>query len=95
MELSGLIVLVGPVPDPDDDESLDAVRGVAKELEQMALFMNLPMLRTERALLDAGVDVWARREDEPAEEAAGQGRELTSDARRVVAERLVELFTQY
>ncbi|MCD6361156.1 MAG: hypothetical protein J7M38_09845 [Armatimonadetes bacterium] len=95
VELSGLIVLVGPVPDPDDDESLDAVRGVAKELEQMALFMNLPMLRTERALLDAGVDVWARREDEPAEEAAGQGRELTSDARRVVAERLVELLTQY
>ena len=48
-----------------------------------------------QSLLDAGVDVWARREDEPAEEAAGQGRELTSDARRVVAERLVELFTQY
>jgi len=100
LELSGLVVLVGPVPDTGDEEKLDAVRGMASELEQMARFMNLPMLRTERALLDARVDVW-----QPAAEAAdpgdteGAGAEptagLTEDARRVIAECLVELLTQH
>ena len=78
-------------PDARNANILDAARGMAGELERMALFMGLPMLRTERALLDARVDVWQEPEAGDDEETPG----LTEDARRVIAERLVELLTQH
>lgn len=88
-ELPGLVVLVGPVPDPENTKTLQAVRQIALEMEQLAQVLHLPMLRTERALLLAGVEVWQR--------PPGPGNEppsLTDDARRTIAERLVELLTQ-
>lgn len=88
VELGGLLLLVGPVPDPEDTKTLESVREIAVAMEQTALFLNLPMLRTERALLDAGVDFWQR------PDADGQAPTLTDDARRTIAERLVALLMQ-
>lgn len=92
-ETGGLVVVMGPAPDPEDAETLDSVRAVANELENTALFMDLPMLRTERALLVAGVPIW---EKAPADggNAEAPARALTEDARRVIAEKLMQLLTQ-
>lgn len=88
VEVSGLIVVVGPALDQDEEERADAVRGVARELEQTARVMGLPMLRTERALLDAGVEA-------PFETNADDDtRQLSEEARRAIGEALVELLTQ-
>lgn len=90
LELSGLLLLVGPVPDPENEDTLDAVRETATELEQTALFLNLPMLRTERALLDGAVEIWRR----PTGAGGDAGPALSEDAQRVIAEKLVELLMQ-
>ncbi len=88
VEVSGLLVLVGPALDQDDEERVDTVRGVARELAQTAQVMGLPMLRTERALLDAGVE--AACETDPDDDT----RRLSEQARHAIAEALVELLTQ-
>ncbi len=89
-EMTSLLVLLGPVPDNTDEEALDAVRGMATELEQAARLLGLPMVRAERALLDAGVatafETDAGEVDVPSA--------LSEDARRTIADAFVELLTR-
>ncbi len=89
-EMTSLLVLLGPVPDNTDEEALDAVRGMATELEQAARLLGLPMVRAERALLDAGVatafETDAGEVDVPPA--------LSEDARRTIADAFVELLTR-
>ncbi len=89
-QTDGLVVLVAPPPvkeDPADPENklLSVRRRAAWELEQMARFHGLPMLRTEAAL---------RATKSPMEELVGADGNLLAAGHQVVADRLFELLMQ-
>jgi len=82
-ETDAVVLLIGPVP--ANASRADIARRALAEMERAADVLGLPMLRTEAALLQAGLHSTDLR---------GEGGDLSEEARRVIATSVLELLLQ-